>query len=62
MVIASPGHSSLANRALLDIMVAQPPFAGNVQVFDYDADTNPGFPHAKLAELGLAIYTPADAP
>lgn len=48
----------LANRALLDVMVAQPPFAGNVQVFDYDADMNPGFPHAKLAELGLAVYAP----
>lgn len=45
-----------ANRALLDVMVTQPPFAGNVQVFDYDADTNPAFPHAKLAELGLAVY------
>lgn len=47
-----------ANRALLDVMAAQPPFAGNVQVFDYDADANPGFPHAKLAELGLAVYAP----
>ena len=46
------------NRALLDVMAAQPPFAGNVQVFDYDADKNPGFPHAKLAELGLAVYAP----
>ena len=51
-----------ANRALLNVMTAQAPFAGNVQVFDYDADTNPGFPHAKLAELGLAVYSPADAP
>ena len=47
-----------ANRALLDIMVAQPPFAGNVQVFDYNADNDPGFPHAKLGELGLAVYAP----
>lgn len=45
-----------ANRALLNAMAAQAPFAGNVQVFDYDADNDPGFPHAKLAELGLAVY------
>lgn len=47
-----------ANRALLDVMVAQPPFAGNVQVFDYNADNDPGFPHAKLDELGLVAYAP----
>ena len=47
-----------ANRALLDVMAAQEPFAGNVQVFDYDADNDPGFPHAKLAELGLSVYAP----
>lgn len=47
-----------ANRALLDVMTAQHPFSGNVQVFDYDADNDPGFPHAKLAELGLAVYSP----
>ena len=47
-----------ANRALLDVMAAQPPFAGNVMVFDYNADADPGFPHAKLAELGLAVYAP----
>lgn len=46
------------NRALLDVMVATEPFAGHVQVFDYDADADPGFPHAKLAELGLAVYAP----
>lgn len=46
------------NRALLNAMAAQAPFAGNVQVFDYDADGDPGFPHAKLAELGLAVYSP----
>lgn len=46
-----------ANRALLDVMVAQPPFAGNVQVWDYDADNDPGFPDAKLTELGLARLT-----
>lgn len=51
-----------ANRALLNVMAAQAPFAGNVQVFDYDADADPGFPHAKLAELGLAVYSPAEAP
>lgn len=44
-----------ANRALLDVMATQAPFAGNVQVFDYDADNGPGFPDAKLAELGLAV-------
>lgn len=49
---------STANRALLNAMTAQPPFAGNVQVFDYDADADPGFPQAKLAELGLAVYSP----
>ena len=48
----------LANRTLLDVMAAQAPFAGNVQVFDYDADNDPGFPDAKLAELGLAVYMP----
>jgi hypothetical protein len=46
------------NRALLDVMVASAPFAGHVQVFDYDADTEPGFPHAKLSELGQAVYAP----
>ena len=51
-----------ANRALLNVMAAQAPFAGNVQVFDYDADADPCFPHAKLAELGLAVYSPAEAP
>lgn len=42
-------------RTLLDVMTAQAPFAGNVQVFDYDADADPTFPHVKLAELGLAV-------
>lgn len=51
-----------ANRSLLDTMTTQAPFAGNVQVFDYDADSNPGFPRAKLDELGLAVYSPAEAP
>lgn len=51
-----------ANRALLNVMTAQAPFAGNVQVFDYDADSDPNFPHAKLAELNLAVYSPAEAP
>lgn len=46
------------NRALLSGMITQAPFAGNVQVFDYNADNDPGFPHAKLAELGLAVYAP----
>lgn len=49
---------SPANRALLNVMTAQAPFAGNVQVFDYDADADPCFPHAKLAELGLAVCSP----
>lgn len=48
---------SPANRALLNAMTAQSPFAGNVEVFDYDADNNPGFPHAKLADFGLALFT-----
>jgi hypothetical protein len=47
-----------ANRALLDVMVATEPFARHVQVFDYDADIDPGFPHSKLSELGLAVYSP----
>lgn len=47
-----------AHRALLTGMAAQAPFAGNVQVFDYNADTDPNFPHTKLAELGLAVYAP----
>lgn len=47
-----------ANRALLDVMVATEPFSGHVQVFDYDADVAPGFPHSKLSELGLAVYSP----
>lgn len=48
--------------SLVNVMTAQAPFAGNVQVFDYDADNDPGFPDAKLAELGLAVYSPAEAP
>lgn len=47
-----------ANRGMLNVMVTKPPFAGNVQVFDYDADADPGFPDRKFAELGLAVYTP----
>lgn len=47
-----------ANRALLDAMAANAPFAGNVEIYDYDADEAPSFPHAKLAELGLAVYAP----
>lgn len=46
------------NRSLLDVMTANAPFAGHVQVFDYDADSDPGFPHSKLSELGLAVYSP----
>ena len=49
-------------RALLDTLAATPPFAGNIVIEDFDANTHPGFPHTKLAELGLAVYSPADAP
>ena len=47
-----------ANRALLNVMIATPPFAGQVQVFDFDPDKDPGFPDRKFAELGLAVYAP----
>lgn len=49
-----------ANRALLDVMITQAPFntPGTVQVFDYDADSDPEFPQAKLAKLGLAPFSP----
>lgn len=44
-----------AKRAVVGVMQAAFPDA---QVFDYDFEGDPGFPHAKLAELGLKTKTP----
>jgi hypothetical protein len=51
------GSFSEAKRAALTVLAASLEWSGDVQVFDVDLGANPGFPHAKLAELGLAVYT-----
>jgi hypothetical protein len=49
---------SEAGRAALSQLAASPAWAGKIQVWDFDSKVTPGFPHAKLSELGLAVYAP----
>ncbi|MFZ9371231.1 MAG: hypothetical protein ACO25M_05060 [Limnohabitans sp.] len=52
------GVFSESKRAALATLAMAPEWVGDVQVFDADLGTTPDFAHAKLGELGLAVYAP----
>ena len=52
------GVFSETKRAAITALAMSLDWADDVQVFDFNSDTDPGFPINKLAELGLAVYAP----